>query len=205
VAVRFSDSDGVGGTPVDRLVLSLGVLKNTREVTFGGSARQRRSQEDLRVPFEVTLGWASLMTIRYSGSLRTGKGVDPTGNTEREEDLHSLALNSSFLAPAWLGPEVERPVQLAAIASYQNDRQCRVTRFRTGCVAFVDQVVRALSLTLSTEVSGFEVGLRGNWNNRQSFVGQRLGSTQFQLSLTGQFLFQAGPLPAAMRAPLPPT
>jgi hypothetical protein len=198
VRVRYDDTDGVAGTPVERLVLALGVLRNTREVTFGGAASQRRSQEDVQFPVEVTVGWASLMTLRYTGSLRTGKGIDPTGNTEREENLHSLSLNSSFLAPAWLGVDPDRQVQLAAIASYQDGRECRVSRFRSGCVAFVDQITRALSLRLSTDVSGFDVGLQGSWNERQSFVGRRLGSTQFQLSLTGQFLFQAGPSPASL-------
>jgi hypothetical protein len=141
------------------------------------------------------------MTLRYNGSFRTGDGVDPTGDTEREENLHTVTFNSSFLAPGWLGAGLERSVRLGVIASYQDGRECRVSRFRPDCVAFIDQITRALSLSLGTQISGFEVGLQGGWNQRQSFVGQRPGSTQFQLSLTGQFLFQAGPSPASLRVP----
>ena len=50
-------------------------------------------------------------------------------------------------------------------------------------------------MTLDTEVGGFEVGLQMSYDDRQSFVGQRTGSTQFQLGLFGQLEFSAGVLP----------
>ena len=43
-------------------------------------------------------------------------------------------------------------------------------------------------------MSDFEVGIQGSYFDRQSFVGQRRGSTQFQLSVFGQFLIEAGAL-----------
>jgi hypothetical protein len=59
----------------------------------------------------------------------------------------------------------------------------------------VEQVSRSLGLTLATVFQGLEVGLEGNYTDRQSFVGQRTGSTAFQAGLYGQFLFEAGVLP----------
>ena len=38
-------------------------------------------------------------------------------------------------------------------------------------------------------------GLNAGYVNRQSFVGQRTGSTQLQIGLFGQFLFELGQLP----------
>ena len=49
---------------------------------------------------------------------------------------------------------------------------------------------------MSTTMSDFQVGLQASYTDRRSFVGRRAGSTQFQLSLFGQFLFEAGRLPA---------
>jgi len=45
---------------------------------------------------------------------------------------------------------------------------------------------------MDTRVRDFEVGLQASFTDRQSFVGQRTGSTQFQVGLYGQFVFQAG-------------
>jgi hypothetical protein len=75
------------------------------------------------------------------------------------------------------------------------ERDCREVMVRAGCVAFVDQLNRSLSLALDTRLAGLEVGLNGGYVNRQSFVGQRTGSTQLQIGLFGQFLFELGQLP----------
>ena len=63
------------------------------------------------------------------------------------------------------------------------------------CVPFIDQVSRAASLSLDTSVGGFEMGLNISYDDRQSFVGQQTGSTQFQVGLFGQLDFAAGVLP----------
>jgi len=62
-------------------------------------------------------------------------------------------------------------------------------------VAFLDQVTRAASMSLDTSVGGFEFGLQVSYDDRQSFVGQRVGSTQFQIGVFGQLNFVAGMLP----------
>ena len=40
-----------------------------------------------------------------------------------------------------------------------------------------------------------DLGLNASFVDRQSFVGQRSGSTQLQVGLFGQFMFEAGRLP----------
>jgi hypothetical protein len=59
-------------------------------------------------------------------------------------------------------------------------------------VAFVDFLNRSVNLTLDTVITPLEVGLHLTYTSRRSFVGQHDGSTQFQLGLFGQFLFNSG-------------
>ena len=86
------------------------------------------------------------------------------------------------------------PVQLSVVFSYVAERECRVPAAREACVPFVDQINRALSLTLDTRVGDLQLGLQGTWTDRRSFIGQRQGATLFQLGLFGQFLIEAGAL-----------
>ena len=64
-------------------------------------------------------------------------------------------------------------------------------------MAFVDQLRRSLSLSLDTSAGGVEVGLQVSYDQRQSFVGLKTGSTQFQFSVFGQLDLAAGVLPRA--------
>jgi hypothetical protein len=50
-------------------------------------------------------------------------------------------------------------------------------------------------MSLNTSVGGFEFGLQVSYDDRQSFVGQQTGSTQFQIGIFGQLDFAAGVLP----------
>jgi hypothetical protein len=102
---------------------------------------------------------------------------------------------SQFLPPGSLATRLDRPVRFALLVSYVAERDCRTTAAREGCVPFVDQIRRSLSLNIDTSVGGFEVGLQMSYDDRQSFVGQRTGSTQFQLGLFGELQFSAGMLP----------
>ena len=60
---------------------------------------------------------------------------------------------------------------------------------------FLDQLRRSLNLSLDTTVGGFDVGLQMSYDDRQSYVGQQTGSTQFQIGLFGQLQFSAGVIP----------
>jgi hypothetical protein len=62
-------------------------------------------------------------------------------------------------------------------------------------VPFLDQVSRSASLSLNTSAGGVEFGVQVSYDDRQSYVGQRTGSTQLQLGIFGQLDFGAGGLP----------
>ena len=47
-------------------------------------------------------------------------------------------------------------------------------------------------MSMNTRVADFRLGFQASYTDRRSFVGRRTGSTQFQLGIFGQFLFEAG-------------
>jgi hypothetical protein len=193
VRARLDDLPMAGflTTALQRVSLSGGLRRSRREITYGQAA-QRRHLDERTIPLDVTFTWVGGLLTGYSAELESGRGEDPTGDTERDRTTHRLSVSSAFLPPFGLGRDVPRPVRLSLLASYLDERECRVPAGRSTCVAFVDQINRALSMRMDTQVSDLEVGLQASYVARQSFVGQQRGSTQFQLSVFGQFLFEAG-------------
>jgi hypothetical protein len=192
--VRVSVSNLVGPWGVRGTVVT-GLQRLERETAFGVGEHQLRSDEDVQVPAELTLTWARDATLSYRGTFRVGEGIDPTGNTERDRDSHRVSLASSVVAPRWLPLDIQRPLRVGIVWGYNGERDCRQVTGGPACVAFVDQLNQSLSVSLDTRVGGLEMGLDAAYVNRQSYVGQHTGSTQFQLGLYGQFLFEAGQLP----------
>ena len=180
---------------LERVSFAAGIRENRREISFGGSGLQLRTVADREVPVDVTLLWAGATTTGYRGSFRVGEGRDPTGGTDRDRTSHTLSLSAALAPPALLSDRFDRPLQVSLLVNYISERECRASAGRTDCVAFIDQLNRSAGLTLDTGTGSFQVGLQASITDRQSFVGQRTGSTQFQLGLFGQFLFEAGTIP----------
>ena len=177
---------------LQRVTLSSGFRKHTRETVYGGRGTQTRFQEDTQVPVDVTLTWMGSLVTSYRGSIRQGKGTDPTGDTEHDEVTHRVAVSAQLAPPGKLARRLDRPVRLSLILGYAAESDCRSTAAAEECVPFVDQLRRSMSLSLDTAINGFGLGLQMSYDRRQSFVGQRTGSTQFQLGLFGQLQFSAG-------------
>ncbi|MGD8321597.1 MAG: hypothetical protein PVJ02_14130, partial [Gemmatimonadota bacterium] len=188
-------------TGVRRLSLSSGYVRNQRDMVYGGAGGQRRYQNDIQVPVDVSVTWVGNVMTSYRGSFRDGEATDPTGDTDRTERTHRISVSSQFLPPGSFGKRLDRPVRFSLLAAYTAQRDCRTTAAQAECVPFLDQVRRSLSVNLDTSVGGFEMGLQISYDDRQSFVGQRTGSTQFQLGLFGQLQFSAGSFPAGPLQP----
>jgi hypothetical protein len=187
---------GAARRVLERVSLSAGYLQNLREIELGGRSEQRRRVEEREVPLDLTLTWFGGTVTSYRGTFREGQGVDPTGGTRRDRDTHLLSLSSALVPPFGLGSSMDRPLHLTVIGSHVRELECRATVALLACVPFVDQVTRSVGSTLSALVRGLEVGIQGSVTDRQSFVGQRPGATQFQLGIFGEFQLQAGVLPA---------
>ena len=182
-------------TGIRSINLSSGIVRTEREVTFGGRALQRRSDSDLQVPLDISVQWLRTLVTTYRGAWRDGTGVDPTGDTEREERNHRISLNTQLLLLGGIASRLDRPVSLSIIGTYRTERNCRATAAGEDCVPFIDQALRTVSLQADTSVRGFSFGLRISYDDRQSFVGQRTGSTQFQVGLFGQLDFGTANFP----------
>ncbi|MEZ4422838.1 MAG: hypothetical protein R3E98_05480 [Gemmatimonadota bacterium] len=174
-----------------RVTVSGGWVRRVSDRRFGGASEQRRRVEEIRVPLDASVAWAGILNTTYRGAFDDGNGTDPTGRTDRGGQLHSLALTSSFLPPWGLADRLIRPVSVSLRATYTRQEECRIVVGGDDCVPFVDQLNRSLSLTLDSSVQDMDLGLEFAYVDRRSFVGQRSGSTQFQLILFGQFQAQA--------------
>jgi hypothetical protein len=182
-------------TGIRTLTLTSGIQRIVRETEYGGVAIRRRVDEDVRLPFDVTVQWLGTLVTAYQGAVRTGRGVDPTGDTERDEVTHRLSVRSRWDPAGPLAGRIDRPIELSLLAGYISERTCRITRTGESCVAFVDQIRRTLSVSVDTGIGDFAVGLQVSFDDRQSFVGQRTGSTQLQVGMFGQLEFSAGAFP----------
>jgi hypothetical protein len=175
--------------------VSSGIVRTQRTIEFGASGSQRRIDEDVRVPLDVSVQWVRTLVTSYQGAYRSGRGEDPTGETERDEWTHRVSVSSQLLPAGFLARRFDQPVNLSVLGAHTSERTCRSTTARTECVAFVHQVRRTLNVSLDTSLRGFSVGLQASFDDRRSFVGQRTGSTQFQVGLFGQLDFTGGTLP----------
>jgi hypothetical protein len=182
-------------TGIRAVNISSGIVRTVRTIEFGGRAAQRRLDDDLRIPVDVSIQWLRNLVTTYQGAIRIGSGDDPTGETERDERSHRVSVRSQLLPPGWLANRLDRPISVSVLAAFTSERTCRTTTASTECVAYLDQIGRTLNVSLDTSVRGFAVGLQVSFDDRQSFVGRRAGSTQFQVGLFGQLNFTGGQLP----------
>ena len=182
-------------TGIRTINFSSGVVRTERETVFGGRGLQRRFDEDLQVPINVSIAWRGTLVTSYQGSFRNGHGSDPTGDTERGQHTHRISLSSRFLPPFGLARRLEQPVNFSFLANHTSERDCRTTAAKKECVPFLDLIRRSVNMSLDTNIRGFEFGVQISYDDRHSFVGQRTGSTQLRVMLFGQLQFSAGAIP----------
>ncbi|MEX2465370.1 MAG: hypothetical protein WD995_00585, partial [Gemmatimonadota bacterium] len=195
VQARLPSVGFPASTGIQTLTLSSGIQRIVRETEYGGVAIRRRVDEDVRVPFDLTVQWRGTLVTAYQGAVRSGLGSDPTGDTERDEVSHRFSVRSRWDPAGPLVGRIDRPLELSMLAGYVSERSCRITRTGEACVAFVDQIRRTVSVSLDTGIGDFAVGFQVSFDDRQSFVGQRTGSTQLQFGMFGQLEFSAGAVP----------
>ncbi|MBT3325285.1 MAG: hypothetical protein HN396_03435 [Gemmatimonadales bacterium] len=182
-------------TGMRSVTLSSGYVRTERSTDFGGLGLQRRFEEAVDIPISISISWLGTLVTGYQAQLREGRGTDPTGDTERDETSHRITVSSQFVPPWGLAGHLDRPIRLSLLGLYRSERDCRSTTGRLECVPFVDQISKTVNLSMDTSIGGFAVGVQMSFDDRQSFVGQRTGSTQFQLMLFGELQFSAGVLP----------
>lgn len=165
-----------------------------RDNIYGTTNIARGSEED-RIPIEASLTFNFGLTALYTGNIRAGTSQDPTGDAENEGFNHSLRLSGAFAPPGFLKPKFTNPINTSIVFTMDSQQQCRF-RSQAGsgesCVPFVDNATRTVDLSFDTLLSDLVIGLRLSYTDRQSHVGTRTGSSQFELGFYGQFQFEAG-------------
>ncbi|MCY4574242.1 MAG: hypothetical protein OXF01_15765 [Gemmatimonadetes bacterium] len=173
---------------VTRLSLGSGYRRERRGLDFGAGNQQDRFREDHAVPLSMGLSLVSGVVVDYRGRLGWGESLDPTGDTRRRRDSHSLAATITTRSPVRAFRDRGAPLRITLSLRYLEDVQCRVTSRLSPCVAFIDELERDGSLSVDSTVRDFQLGVRIRYLDRRSFVGQRAGSTQLQLNVFGQFV-----------------
>ena len=173
---------------ITRLSLGSGYRRETRGLDFGAGNQQDRFREDHAVPLSLGLSLVSGVVVDYRGRLGWGESLDPTGDTKRRRDSHSLTATITTRSPVRAFRVRGAPLRITLSLRYLEDVQCRVTSRLSPCVAFIDELERDGSLSLDSTVRDYQLGVRIRYLDRRSFVGQQAGSTQFQLNVFGQFV-----------------
>ena len=173
---------------VTRFSLGSGYRRETRGLDFGAGAQQNRFREDHAVPLTLGMSLAGGLGLDYRGRLGWGESTDPTGDTQRRRDSHTLTATLSMRSPVRALRERGAPLRITLSLRYLEEVQCRVTSRLSPCVAFIDELERDGSLSLDSTVRDLQLGVRLRYLDRRSFVGQQAGSTQLQLNVFGQFV-----------------
>ena len=179
---------------IRRMSLSAGFQRIRQRTAFGGFGLQERFQRDERIPVEIALVWGGGLSTSYRGSFTSGEGDDPTGETERNRENHTVSLTASMQPPSTLAARLTRPITMSALLQYASDRNCRTTATGADCVPFLDELIRSLIFRVETAVSRMDVRLQLSYTDRRSFVGLQSGSSQFQFGLFGRFVIADDPL-----------
>ena len=173
---------------ITRLSLGSGYRRETRGLEFGAGAQQNRFREDHAVPLTLGMSLAGGLGLDYRGRLGWGESSDPTGDTQRRRDSHTLTATLSMRSPVRALRERGAPLRITLSLRYLEEVRCRVTSRLSPCVAFIDELERDGSVSLDSTVRDFQLGVRLRYLDRRSFVGQQAGSTQLQLNVFGQFV-----------------
>lgn len=173
---------------LERLSARTGYRRRTSSLEFGAGARQNRFGEDRAVPASLTLVFPRGLTLTYNGQRDRGESSDPTGDTRRTRNSHALSARANFRAPLSAFRRRGARMRFELSLQYSDEVRCRQPSPDSPCVAFIDQLERAGSLTVDSTVRDYQLGLRLHYLDRRSFVGRRSGLTRFQLEIFGQFL-----------------
>ena len=194
--------------PLQRWVQSLGLrtgyrLRSTRNQVV--DANQDRESELKTIPLTVNLVLTTGWSLSYNLTLTDEQRIDPTGVTLSDRANHSFQLNGRIQALSETGT-FRSPIRTSLRLTQSVREDCRLLGAVTSdptdgteplvpgatCEPFTDLRIRTIDLTVDTDFTPFIVGLQGSWRDTQSGIGQRIGSTQFEITMFGQFIFESG-------------
>ncbi len=184
--------------------LRTGYRRSTSENVVA-NATQDRLSERRTIPVNVDLALTTEWSLNYSLTLSDDERRDPTGVTFGDRTNQTVQITGR-LNPLTSQGTFRNPIRVSLRVSQDRQEQCRILggQFAGGltdgddaadgseCDPFTDLRIRNLALTVGTDIPPFSIGLQASWRDTQSELGQRPGSTQLEISLFGQFLFETG-------------
>ena len=190
---------------IPRMGGRISVERVRRHRTFGFAANQNRGENELRVPFSLNLTLPARLVASYTGTWTTGDREDPTGDVNTDAFTHQVNLSGTFKPPGSLAEKMNQPIRTSLSLSQNTSMNCRfkkldATAEEQTCIPYIDFRNQTVNFTLDTFMSDMTVGLQMSYTGRQDYIGVRRGSSQFQLSLFGEFNLNVGQLPG-MAAP----
>ncbi|NJD11201.1 MAG: hypothetical protein FIB01_12470, partial [Gemmatimonadetes bacterium] len=199
LSVRSLVLPGVGAW-VPSLTFGAGV-ERVRRTSLIGTAGQLRGSTGLDVPLNLTASIVTgktPLTLTYTGRLSFGDSFDPTGKAQDAANTHNLSLTGMLQPPAGMSAKLKDPISVSLTLAQNGQNRCRaLSSLSETCVPYLDQYTRSASLRVDTRVTDLRVGAQVDYTGRDSYVGTRNGTDQFQLMLFGEFNFSAGQLPAS--------
>lgn len=188
VSVSSVALPGFLSSVVERLSASAGYTRRSNTLTFGAGARQNRVGEDRAVPASLTLVLPGAVSVTYAGRRDRGESRDPTGDTRRDRNSHSLSVEATLRSPISAFSRRGSRMRLKLDLGYSDEVRCRQPGRGRPCAAFIDQLERNAALSLDSTLRDHQLGVRFRYVDRRSFVGRRAGLTRFQLEIFGEFL-----------------
>lgn len=170
-----------------RVSASSGYRRETRMRTFGAGSRQDRFREDREMPVAAALRFAAGLAVAYRGRVARGESADPTGDTRRRANAHSISASAPLRSPMRLFRMRGAPLLLTLNLAYADETECRVAVPGSPCVPVIDQLDRTASFSVDSSVRDFQLGIRLRYADRRSFVGQRARTARLQLHVYGRF------------------
>jgi hypothetical protein len=168
------------------------------------ATNQDRDSETRTIPFNFDLALTTQWSFNYNLTLTDEERRDPTGVTFGDQTNQTLVVTGQINSLSETGT-FRNPIRISLRLSQNDQNRCR----RLGaafvdlppevnpdevpsCEPFTKLRIRNIGLTIGTDVPPFVIGLQGLWRDTQSELGQRPGSTQLEIALFGQFLFETG-------------
>ena len=177
-------------------------VERVRRSRAFGLASSNRSENELRVPFSFNMTLPLRLAASYTGTWTTGDRDDPTGDVNTDGFTHQVNISGTFTPPGSLKEKMDQPIRTSLSLTQNTSTNCRFKRLDASaedesCIPYVDFRNRTVNFTLDTFLSDMTVGLQMSYTGRQDYVGVRRGSSQFQLSLFGEFNLNVGQIPGA--------
>jgi hypothetical protein len=168
-------------------------------------ADQTRTNQTRTIPLSLNLALKTEWSFGYTLNSAKNERRDPTGLTigtglvqsfEVRGRIRPLSTEGTFRSPVLISLRLSQDNQdqcrqLGAIFSENAPPEVEESQL-PACEPYTDRTIRTVDLTVSTDVPPFSIGLQGSWRDTQSEIGQRAGSSQLEISLFGQFLFETG-------------